>query len=299
MKIGNNQNIQAELSRINRELELLKLNQAVTHFSSLSYTGDSFADRHEYRVFSQSGDDGIIQFLINRIPSPNKTFIEFGVEDFTEANCRFLMMYSNWSGFVVDGSQSQVEKIVNHPDFWRYDLRATQSMITAENVNAVLDKSGFAGKLGILSIDIDGMDYWVLDRIELQPEILIVEYNSVFGADRAITVPYRADFVRTKAHHSNLYFGASLAAITELATKKGFAFVGCNSIGSNAFFVRDDMLAPSKLRRLEVIDAFVESKFRESRNEHGSLTLLRAQERMREISGLPVFNTRTGELEPL
>ena len=89
----------------------------------------------EFSIFSQWGDDGIIQWLLRHIDFPNHTFIEFGVEDYRESNTRFLMMNNNWSGLVMDGSKRNINRIIKSEYFWKYDLKALTAFITAENIN--------------------------------------------------------------------------------------------------------------------------------------------------------------------
>lgn len=253
----------------------------------------------EFKVFSQCGDDGIIQWLINSIEITEKTFIEFGVADYRESNTRFLLMNNNWSGFVMDGSEANVARIVNAEYFWQYDLTARAEFITSENINSLLSSTGFGEEIGILHIDLDGNDYWIWKEINaVSPLILILEYNSVFGVDRAITIPYDRAFDRTDAHYSNLYFGASLRALHNLSEDKGYAFIGCNSAGNNAYFVRRDQLNTT-VRETSLESGYVLSRFRESRNENGDFTCLGGEDRIQAIRGLPVFNTETNEIEDL
>jgi len=247
----------------------------------------------EFKVFSQFGDDGIIQYLIARldIPAELSTFIEFGVQDYTESNTRFLLMNDNWRGLVMDSDQNNMESLKARDLYWRHDLTALCRWIERDNINAILEESGFSGPLGILSIDIDGNDYWVWQRIEIvQPVIVIVEYNSVFGARQAITVPYDPVFNRTKAHYSNLYWGASLTALATLARNKGYAFVGSNLAGNNAYFVHDSYIGKGGIVALSPERGYVESRFRESRDEHGQLTYLGGAERRKMIAGMPVYD---------
>jgi hypothetical protein len=130
------------------------------------------------------------------------------------------------------------------------------------------------------------------------PAILILEYNSVFGVDRAISVPYDPMFQRSRAHYSNLYYGASLPALHNLATSRGYAFVGCNNAGNNAYFVRRDrMMDP--VREVSLNQGFVSSKYRESRGQNGQLTYLTGDDRLQLIRGLRVINTTTGISESL
>lgn len=223
--------------------------------------------------------------------------MEFGVEDFSESNCRFLMMKDDWRGFVIDGSSSNIDRLRASNYYWKHDLEARCSFITRENIDRLLSESGFDRDLGILSIDLDGVDYHVLEAItSFDPRILICEFNALFGAERTVTVPYRPDFDRNTAHFSNLYWGASLRAFNDLAEDRGYALVGTNSAGNNAFFVRKTLIG-EHLDILDVEEAFSQPNFRESRNEDGSLSFLRGDARKSAIKGLPVLNTESGELE--
>ena len=181
----------------------------------------------EFRVFSQWGEDGIIQWLINNTVLDKKIFVEFGVEDYVESNTRFLLMNNNWAGLVIDGSEENVKKIRQWDDYWKYDLRAVSRFITRDNINSIISENGIEGDIGILSVDIDGIDYWVLDSIScIRPRILICEYNNIFGADKKVTVPYDEKFFRTDKHFSNLYWGCSLGALCDWAERNGFYYMG-------------------------------------------------------------------------
>ncbi len=255
---------------------------------------------YEFKIFSQWGDDGIIQYLIKNIDIQNNTFIEFGVENYDESNTRFLMMNNNWSGFIMDASFKSINRLRRRRWYWKYTLKHKSAFLDTENVNQLLSESGFSN-IGLLSIDIDGNDYFILKNLDLSklnPSIIIVEYNSVFGSTRAITVPYRKDFVRTKAHYSNLFFGASLSALNEVASAKGYALVGCTLAGNNAFFIRKDLLN-EKVKGLAVQKGFKESKFRESRDRDYSLSFLSGNDRLEEIKGLEVLNVLTNQIEVL
>lgn len=252
----------------------------------------------EFKVFSQFDDDGIIQYLVQHLDIDTKVFIEFGVENYLEANTRFLLMNNNWRGLVMDGSDQNVTFIKNDEIYWKYDLTARSAFVTAENINEMIASAGFGGELGLLHIDIDGNDYWVWKAIDaVNPVIAIIEYNSLFGSERAITVPYDPAFYRMTAHHSCIYAGASLPSLCDLANEKGYAFVGSNSAGNNAYFVREDRLG--SLRTLTPEEGYVASKFREHRDEEGRLTFLSGREALEKIRGMKVFNTRTKEIEKL
>lgn len=135
----------------------------------------------EFQVFSQFGDDGIIQYIINSIDFPAKTFIEFGVETYKEANTRFLLINNNWSGMVIDGSESNINFIRQDGIYFAHEIYAKHSFVTKENINNLLSEFPYGPEIGILSIDIDGNDYWVWKEINVvNPVLVIVEYNSVF-----------------------------------------------------------------------------------------------------------------------
>lgn len=251
----------------------------------------------EFKVFSQWGDDGIIQWLAHHLEFPHQTFIEFGVENYRESNTRFLMMNDNWSGLVMDGSESNIAQIIHSEYFWKYELDAKAVFIDKENINSLLAASGFDKEVGILHIDLDGNDYWIWKEISvISPIVVILEYNSIFGIDRAITTPYDKTFFRTNAHYSNLYFGASLRALQKLSDEKGYAFIGCTSAGNNAYFVRRDKLN-AEVREIALEKGYVLSKARESRDTNGKLTYLTGTHRAQVIKGMPVYNLDTGKIE--
>jgi hypothetical protein len=288
-----------DIWRLGERIDDVKINQGLI-LSALNEGREStdLAD-YEFKVFSQWGEDGIVQYLCRVIELRHKTFIEFGVENFVEANCRFLLMKDNWSGYVIDGSSSNIAKLKNSYFYWKYDINAVDAFITKDNINELLIKSCFDGDLGILSIDIDGNDYFILEAINaVRPRIIICEFNAIFGATRKISVPYDANFCRTRKHYSNLYWGASLSAITFLANKKGYSLVGTNSSGCNAFFVRDDLLN-ERVKVLTAEQAFVPSKIRQSRDKHGNLSHLAGGDRLKEIRGLTVVNVETEAVEEL
>lgn len=250
----------------------------------------------EFKVFSQWKDDGIIQFLVDYLNIKTQTFIEFGVENYTEANTRYLLMNNNWSGLIMDGSAANINQVKQEELYWKYDLTAVNAFITRENINDLISRNGFSGEVGLLHIDIDGNDYWVWKEITcISPIIVIVEYNAVFGKDYPWTVPYKADFYRTAEHYSNLYFGSSLLSLCDLAKEKGYHFIGCNSNGNNAYFVRKDHIGG--IQPTDADKGYVLSKFRESRDKVGNLTYISGNKRLQEIKGMQVYNTRTNTIE--
>jgi hypothetical protein len=219
---------------------------------------------HEFHAFSQWGEDGIIQFLLDHIEIERKIFVEFGADNYNfESNTRFLLTNNNWAGLVMDGSNSAIRQLKNNRIYWLYNLKAVCAFITRDNINDLLIENGVTGEIGLLSIDLDGNDYWVWRAISaINPVIVIVEYNHRFGPDVAVTIPYDENFDRYKAHPSRLYFGASLKALCKLGNQNGYSFVGCNSNGVNAFFVRNDK-KPESIKALTAEEGYVGGRFGE------------------------------------
>lgn len=285
-----------ELRHIKNQNETVKV--LLGRMLARDYQDKSFGSLSdsEFKVSSQWGEDGILQYLLSKIDVPIKAFVEFGVENYCESNTRFLLQKDNWKGLVIDGSEININYITNDDIYWRHDLTAVSAFITRDNINQILSSAGYIGEIGLLSIDIDGNDYWVWEAIDVvQPVIVIVEYNSLFGCDRCITIPYDPEFYRMHAHNSGLYFGASLPALCNLANEKGYAFVGSNSAGNNAFFVKRTHLGV--LPNLQAKEGFVESRFREHRDPNGKLTFTPGKQAIELIRGMPVFNTITKETE--
>lgn len=226
---------------------------------------------NEFRVYSQFGEDGLIQLLVHAvgIPRDRQVFVEFGVEDYREANTRFLLMNDRWRGLVLDGDPANIASLRCDPAYLRYNLTAVAAFVTRDNINDLLRENGFIGEIGLLSVDIDGNDFWVWEAIDaVNPILVTVEYNYRFGPDASVVVPYDPAFVKEEAHPSAIYYGASLRALCRLAQRQGYAFVGCSGGGVNAFFVRRDRL-PDTLVERTVEEGYVAGHHAEMRAPDG------------------------------
>jgi hypothetical protein len=246
----------------------------------------------EFRVFSQFGDDGIVDYLAERI-RPVERFVELGVGDYTESNTRFLLVNRQWRGFVCDGNTRLMNRLRQDAVSWQFGLTAVDRFITKGNVNALVEEHGFGGEIGLLSIDLDGNDWYIWEALTaITPAIVVMEYNAVFGETTPVSVPYDDGFRRFAQEPSGLYWGVSLPALQVLAARKGYAFVGCNSAGNNAYFVRTDLVdrLPPPLRQ----GRFVDARFRDSRAADGALSHLAGPARLAAIGHLPVVDVTTG-----
>ncbi|HEU4687370.1 MAG TPA: hypothetical protein VFS23_03360, partial [Vicinamibacterales bacterium] len=143
-----------------------------------------------------------------------------------------------WSGLMVDGHEGHMVQVGR-----RFPtVKAVAAWVTRENINDLITSNECGGEVDLFSLDLDGCDYWIWEAMTAcSPRIVILEYNSMFGPDRAVTIPYDPKFDRHR--HHTAYYGASLAALTRLSARKGYRLVAVEPNGVNAFFLRND-LAP-------------------------------------------------------
>jgi hypothetical protein len=201
--------------------------------SSLPYPERLTAGR--FRLLSQNQEDGMLWSLFQHIGTTTKTFVELG-SGATGGNAAMLAGEFGWTGLLVEGDQGKVEYAGRR--FPR--AKAVCAWITPETVNDLLERNGFAGEVDLLSVDVDGVDYWVWQAITVcSARLVMLEYNSMFGPDRAVTVPYDPKFNRRD--HRFCYYGASLSAMTQLSATKGYRLVAVEPTGVNAFFLRNDV----------------------------------------------------------
>jgi hypothetical protein len=192
-----------------------------------------------FRKYSQFEEDGILLYLFSLIPPINRTCVEICAGNGRECNTANLIINHGWWGHLFDGNARNVEVatqfFAEHKDTFLHPPRFSKAWITAENVNELITQSGAAGPIDLLSLDIDGMDYWVWKAITvIQPQVVVCEIHNPIPADKALTVPYSPDFVLKTED----YAGASLAAMCKLGKEKGYRLVGTHRFGFNAFFVK-------------------------------------------------------------
>lgn len=221
----------------------------------------------QFRVYSGQGDDGILLFLFSVLGTTNKKCVEIcggGGYD----NTANLIINHGWNGLFFDGSEKNIRRgqqfYARCADTKVWPPKMVQTWITAENINGLLEKQGYTGEIDLLSLDMDGVDYWVWKAIDcISPRVVVLEYNNALGPDLSVTIPYNASFVTDTNSRPKLlfhgrrvvntfvgkkiadridnYYGASLAAFVKLAKQKGYRLVGCERLGYNAFFVRSDI----------------------------------------------------------
>ena len=242
---------------------------------------DLLSERFGY--LSQNEEDGLLLALFKRVGATDRRFVEIGC-GMNGGNSGFLVQECGWSGLMVDAKTASIEKVMIR--FKGHPVRVAKQRVSREGVNTMLEKFGFTGELDFLSIDIDGMDYWVWEAVTASsPRVVAIEYNWLFGAEHAVTIPYAAEF-DLSAIGNRGYRGASLAALAHLGRAKGYRLVATERV--NAFFLRND-LAPG-IREIDV-----------ARGYRAPLNIARGKDVYQKISraGLPLVDVVTGRTGPI
>jgi hypothetical protein len=194
-----------------------------------------------FRVYSQSDEDGLVLFVFSLIGMTNRICVDIASGIPEGANSTNLIRNWGFTGFLIEGNEDKLREAAyffSGPDTNQYPPRFKQAMVNAENVNDLLDLLKVSGEIDLLSLDIDGIDYWVWKSLHIiNPRVVICEFTSAWGSEKSVTIPYNPNFTRP---HPN-YWGASLAAFVKLGQQKGYRLVGWSRYGFNAIFIRKDL----------------------------------------------------------
>jgi len=199
-----------------------------------------------YNVFTYHGEDGILLYLLTKMENVPTTFVDIGAGDCIKSNCSNLVVHYDWQGVFIDQNKKQLavgKRFYQSKINKGASLKFLEKTITKDNVNSVVQETGITGEVGLLSIDIDGNDYWIWKAVEIiQPRIVIIEAKVEFG-ERSIVVPYGDN-----NHHTadKMYNGASVEALRKLGLEKGYKLAGANKQGYNLFFVRINESFPAE-----------------------------------------------------
>jgi len=179
----------------------------------------------------------------------------------------------NFDGYLIEGNSKATKNIKRQRIYWKHNLTVKNKFVDKDNINKIVSDMKIPKKIGLLSLDIDGVDYWVLKALKsLDASIVICEYNSLFGSKKSVTVPYDQHFDRTKKHFSNLYYGASINAFIDLMKSRNYFLLGTNTSGNNAFFMKN--IFSKDINKILNEKKIYMSKYRESRDKKGQLTYL-------------------------
>jgi hypothetical protein len=244
------------LARIERSAALRSLIAATYRIkrASANRAQRRFSEINAYEatVYSQSGEDGIIRELFARLPTAQRFFVEFGVEDGAICNTRLLIEQYHWEGVMIECDPDAFALLCRR--YEPHPVQCVQSFITRENIGGLFERAQVPEDFGLLSIDIDGNDYWIWEALAAyRPAVVLIEYNGTFGKDKRIVQAYDA------AHRWNgrsRGYGASLAALAELGNRLGYSLIGTVRRGINAFFVRSDLLSAIGFPARNVAQAF-------------------------------------------
>lgn len=286
-----------------RELDNLKTQIAKNFFFNLRLNLKNIKDIQQvfYKVFSQNGEDGIVQYLLYSLNINNPKFVEIGTGDYTESNTRFICETFFTDGLIIDGSTNLEKTISKFLPLYKSNLKIINKFIESDSIIEILDKNKFISNLDIFSIDIDGIDYWVIKELPKKiSKIFIAEYNPYFGPDLEVTIPNIKKFNRTNYHFSNLCFGSSLKAMINILKEKGFSFIGVNDLKNNAFFVLNEYvklvsLNPPKENLLE----YTRAKYREGRDIKGKLIYHSPDDVINIIKNCEVFDLKDKQIKKI
>lgn len=252
----------------------------------------------EVTVFSRTGEDGILDYLCDLQDIARPSCLELGVGDFSECNTRFLAEYRYANVMAVDSVPELTDSVTKMPLCSRTTVLPVQAWITPDNVGNLCASAREAfGQIDVLSVDLDGNDFWVAEAIDvLGVKVIVVEYNPLFGDRLPVSVPRRDDFDRRREHGSCLYYGASLRAFVELFADQGYSLIGTNRVCNNAFFVPAEVVRMADIEIPDIGDLsrHTDWRVRESRDDKGNLTLLTGPARIAAIESMPLVNTSSG-----
>lgn len=221
---------------------LARMNMALARAATTSATRQLHPNKPlswEFCGFSQNGEDGIIDYLCSQIISPNRYFVEIGAADGLENNTSWLALAKKYSGLMIEGSTPLANRLQGTIPHYNLGVEILNQFVTKENVPEIMTHIAFNDP-DVFSLDIDGNDYHIVKAFlenSLRPKIFAVEFNSAFGPDKAVTIPYQDDFDYVKACSSGLYYGVSISAWHQLFTKFGYQFVTVEANGVNAFYI--------------------------------------------------------------
>jgi len=281
-----------------QHLRQIQLNTGLALVHSQMVQGVNRTWDVDAKIYSQFGEDGILYYLMKVLDISKPRILEIGVGDFGECNSRFLVETLNASVVAVDINKKLVRKIASNSIINRSNVIPVCLKVTPDNIDSLISyaKNEMLG-IDVLSIDIDGNDYWVLNQASMESiSVIVAEYNPIFGCLHSITVTRNDDYNRFNEHYSGLLFGCSIKALMDKLSEKNFAFIGTNRAGNNAFFVHKHYLSSGLfdniLNNLMPISSgsHTDWRFREERDKEGKLTYRAINESMESINNEFVFH---------
>ena len=203
----------------------------------------------EYQITSQNNEDGIINHIFDILKIDKLNFMEVGF-DYYQNNSLAVLKRCN-KGLFIDGDNKKAIILRNVLKLFYPAKKITvqNALVDIDNINQIKEQNfNNQEEIDFLSIDVDGIDYYLLKEINFKPKLICIEYNFWFGKDLSCAVPYKKNYSIDSLSN---YVGASLKALTELANSKGYHLIALDSACINAFFIRDDLKHNFEILNLE------------------------------------------------
>ena len=257
--------INAQILELNNKIDATKEILTDIHLDHLSNSQNqkNELNRFEFQVYSQNGEDGILNEILKRLNIESGYFVEIGIQDGLETNTTFLLM-KGWKGAWIEADQAYLPKINQtfRKEIEDKNLTILNDFVNAENINQILSKENLPSEIDILSIDIDSNDYWVWKNIVVRsPKIIIIEYNAFIPCETEWIMDYHS----AKVWDSSTVFNASLKSLEMLGREKGYKLLACCYNGVNAFFVREDLIT-DKFLPLQIEEIYQPVRYYLKRN---------------------------------
>ena len=237
-------------------------------------------NKYEFKITSQNNEDGIIEYIFNKIGLNKINFVEIGFDFYQNNSLNFLGKVNK--GLFIDGSEDKVIKLKSiitllYPF---KDITVSKKFIDKDNLNLIID-SHFHNdeEIDFFSIDVDGNDYYLFENLKVRPKVICIEYNFWFGPDIKCSVPYDKNFTW---EIGSIYYGASLNSLCEIAKNKGYYLIALESNCVNAFFIRSDLK-----NEFEIIDNI---KYFRTPNYYSTDEIINKRKILLENYKIKIFN---------
>lgn len=233
-----------EIKLLNNKINVI--NEILIDFRTQSIVNNNFQElnnelnKYEYQVYSQNGEDGLINEILRRLDINKGFFVEIGIQNGLETNTTYLLM-QGWKGLWIEAGNEYYDQIETtfRKELLSKDLTLSKNFVNCENIEALLDEHNIPLDFEVLSIDIDSNDYWIWKKIQkYRPKVIVIEYNAFFPSEDNWVMDYDPN----KKWDSSTVFNASLRSLNNLANEKGYQIVACSISGVNAFFIRKDLI---------------------------------------------------------
>jgi hypothetical protein len=224
----------------------IELNQKLLYEYWKNDKGPANMSDKGFRIHSQFEEDGLLLYVFSKIGFTNRKGVEMCCGWALSCMLSNLILYHSFEGLLFDGSTENIEKaryfFKSHPNTFLYPPKLVQAWITKDNINELIQQNGFEGEIDIFSLDVDGVDYYLMKALNIiSPRVVICEVQNVVPPNLALTVPYRDDFNCRDGKYDPEFRSVSLLAMVKLMREKGYRLIGCHRYGFNAIFLRNDV----------------------------------------------------------